>query len=149
MRTARVLTVSQSMLLGGVSGLGGGRVQEGVWFRGGVWSGRCLVLRGVSAPRGLSALGGVWSRRVSGQGGCLLLGGLLWGEVCSWGVSGPGGVWSGAQFLWAGGAHGLGFTWAHSWALSRLLGPVTSLGSSLNNGHSPWASGQLGKAPGP
>ena len=36
-----------------------------------------------------------------------------------------------------------------SWALSRLLGPVTSLGSSLNNRHSPWASGQLGKAPRP
>ena len=40
-------------------------------------------------------------------------------------------------------------SWAHPWALSRLLGPVTSLGSSLNNRHSPWASGQLGKAPGP
>ena len=37
-------------------------------------------------------------------------------------------------------------SWAHLWALSRLLGPVTSLGSSLNDRHSPWASGQLGKA---
>ena len=54
-----------------------------------------------------------------------------------------------AQFLWAGGAHGLGFTWAHPWALTRLLGPVTSLGSSLNARHSPWPSGQQGKAPGP
>ena len=35
-------------------------------------------------------------------------------------------------------------SWAHPWALSRLLGPVTSLGSSLNDRHSPWASGQLG-----
>ena len=40
-------------------------------------------------------------------------------------------------------------SWAHPWALSRLLGPVTSLGSSLNDRHSPWASGQLGKAPRP
>ena len=40
-------------------------------------------------------------------------------------------------------------SWAHPWALSWLLGPVTSLGSSLNARHSPWASGQLGKAPGP
>ena len=40
-------------------------------------------------------------------------------------------------------------SWAHPWALSRFLGPVTSLGSSLNDRHSPWASGQLGKAPGP
>ena len=40
-------------------------------------------------------------------------------------------------------------SWAHHWALSRLLGPVTSLGSSLNDRHSPWASGQLGKASGP
>ena len=38
--------------------------------------------------------------------------------------------------------------WAHPWALSRLLGPVTSLGSSLNDRHSPWASVQLGKASG-
>ena len=30
-----------------------------------------------------------------------------------------------------------------------LLGPVTSLGSSLNARHSPWTSGQLGKAPEP
>ena len=30
-----------------------------------------------------------------------------------------------------------------------LLGLVTSLGSSLNARHSPWTSGQLGKAPGP
>ena len=34
-------------------------------------------------------------------------------------------------------------SWAHPWALSRILGPVTSLGSSLNDRHSPWASGQL------
>ena len=40
-------------------------------------------------------------------------------------------------------------SWAHPWALSRLLGPATSLGSSLNDRHSPWASGQLGKAPRP
>ena len=40
-------------------------------------------------------------------------------------------------------------SWAHPWALSRFLGPVTSLGSSLNDRHSPWASGQLGKAPRP
>ena len=40
-------------------------------------------------------------------------------------------------------------SWAHPWVLSRLLGPVTSLKSSLNDRHSPWASGQLGKAPGP
>ena len=40
-------------------------------------------------------------------------------------------------------------SWAHLWALSRLLGPVTSLGSSLNNRHSPRASCQLGKAPRP
>ena len=40
-------------------------------------------------------------------------------------------------------------SWAHLLALSSLLGPVTSLGSSLNDGHSPWASGQLGKAPRP
>ena len=36
-------------------------------------------------------------------------------------------------------------SWAHPWVLSRLLGPVTSLGSSLNDRH----SGQLGKAPRP
>ena len=59
------------------------------------------------------------------------------------------GFQSWAQFLWAGGAHGLGFTWAHPWTLSRLLGTVTSLGSSLNDRHSPWVSGQQGKAPGP
>ena len=40
-------------------------------------------------------------------------------------------------------------SWAHPWALSMLLGPVTSLGSSLNDRHSPWASRQLGKAPRP
>ena len=40
-------------------------------------------------------------------------------------------------------------SWAHPWALSRLLSPVTSLGSSLNDRHSPWASGQLHKALGP
>ena len=39
--------------------------------------------------------------------------------------------------------------WAHLWVLSRLLGPVTSLGSSLNDRYSPWTSGQLGKAAGP
>ena len=37
----------------------------------------------------------------------------------------------------------------HPWALTRLLGPVTSLGSSLNARHSPWASGQQDKVPGP
>ena len=31
----------------------------------------------------------------------------------------------------------------------RSVSPVTSLGSSLNARHSPWTSGQLGKAPGP
>ena len=30
-----------------------------------------------------------------------------------------------------------------------LLGPVTSLGSYLDAGHSPWTSGQQGKVPGP
>ena len=40
-------------------------------------------------------------------------------------------------------------SWAHPWALSRLLGPVTSLGSSLDDRHSNWASRQLGKAPEP
>ena len=40
-------------------------------------------------------------------------------------------------------------SWAHPWELSRLLGPDSSLGSSLNDRHSPWASGQLGKAPRP
>ena len=40
-------------------------------------------------------------------------------------------------------------SWAHPWALSKLLGPVTSLGSSLNDRHSPWVSWQLGKAPRP
>ena len=40
-------------------------------------------------------------------------------------------------------------SWANPWALSRLLGPVTSLGNSLNNRYSPWVSGQLGKAPRP
>ena len=29
------------------------------------------------------------------------------------------------------------FSWAHPWALSRLLGPVTSLGGSLNDRQSP------------
>ena len=37
-------------------------------------------------------------------------------------------------------------SWTHPWALSRLLGPVTFLESSLNDRHSPWASWQLGKA---
>ena len=39
-------------------------------------------------------------------------------------------------------------SWAHPWALSSLLGPATSLESSLNDRHSPWASRQLDKAPG-
>ena len=55
------------------------------------------------------------------------------------------GFQSWAQFLWAGGAHGLGFTWAHPWALTRVLGPVTSLGSSLDDRHLSlgfWAAGQ-------
>ena len=59
------------------------------------------------------------------------------------------GFQSWAQFLWAGGAHGLGFTWTYPWALSRLLGPVTSRGSSLNDRHSTLASGHQGKAPRP
>ena len=47
------------------------------------------------------------------------------------------GFQSWAQFLWAEGAYGLGFTWAHPWALTRNPGPCNSLGSSLNDWHSP------------
>ena len=79
MRTARVLTISPSMLCTrGVSAPGGRPAPGG-----------CL-LWGVSAP-GVSTLGGLlWG--VSAPGGCLLRGCLVQGVsapgggVCSWGV---------------------------------------------------------------
>ena len=51
------------------------RPYAGVCFRGGVWSGGCLLWGGVSAPGG-SALGGCLL-----QGGCLVQGGLLLGGL--------------------------------------------------------------------
>ena len=55
------------------------------------------------------------------------------------------------------GTFPMGWNSSFSWAWPELipghweglLGLVTSLGSSLNARHSPWAFGQLGKAPGP
>ena len=120
MRTARVLTISPSMLcaggctwsrgvcsLGGVCSEGGCTWSWGVSAPRGVSSPRGVPGPGVSAPRGVCSWGGV-----PGPGGCLLPGGclalggvpslegclvlgvcvcLLWG-VCSRGVSAPGGV---------------------------------------------------------
>ena len=53
----------------------------------GVWSRGC-PLWGVSGPggRGVSGPGVCMLWGVSAPGGCLLQGGLLWGDVCSWGV---------------------------------------------------------------
>ena len=94
MRTSRSLTVSPSMLLWGVSALGG-ICSRGYLLRrsapgGCLLPARCLFL-GVSAPRGcllweVSALGGVCSRGVSAPGGgCLLRGLSAPGGVCSGG----------------------------------------------------------------
>ena len=107
MRTARVLTVSPSMLCagggGGVPGPPGAEhlVPGGVPGPGGTWSGGCLRPGGVwSRGEGCTCSGGVylvqggtWSGSVC-SGGCLLQG--VGGFVPSQrGVSAPGGcTWS-------------------------------------------------------
>ena len=99
MRTARVLTVSPSMLCaGGMSAPGGYLVGWGVpgpgrcllWgvylVWGCTWSGGCL-LWGVYLVLGGVCAGGCLLWGVSAPGGCLLPGGCTWsGGVCSWGV---------------------------------------------------------------
>ena len=107
MRTARVLTVSPSMLCAGGCILWGGvpGPREGVYLVPG--RGVYLVPGGVPGPRGVSALEGVPGPGVSTLGGVCTWswgctwsqgrGCLLWGDVCSgecllWGVSALGGA---------------------------------------------------------
>ena len=77
MRTAHALTVSPSMLYGGVYLVPGGCLLPGVSAPGGVYlvPGGCTWSRGVSTPGGCTrSWGRVCSRRVWSPGGCLLLG---------------------------------------------------------------------------
>ena len=121
MRTARVLTVSLSMLCGGGC----------TWSRGGVpGQGVYLVLGGVPGPRGVCCQG-----VVPGPGGC----------SCSWGgVPGSGGcTWSqgglllGVYLVLVGSAPG-GCTWSRGVPGPRgvylVLGGVCSGGCTWSQG---------------
>ena len=96
MRTARVLTVSHSMLCAR-----GGVCSGGVWTRGvylvpeGLPGKGAPGLGGVSGPRGVYLVpgGGVCPQRVPGPGGC------TW----SWGVSGTGGGVYPGRCTWSQG----------------------------------------------
>ena len=126
MRTARVLTVSLSMLCGGGGGVPGPGVPgpRGVYLvQGATWSSRGVPgpADGVPGPAGgcVPGLGGVPGLEgVPGPGG-YLVGGCTW----SGGVPGPGCVPGsrGVYLVW-----GRGCTW--SWGVPCLGGCAPSLG---------------------
>ena len=109
MRTARVLTVSPSMLcVGAVYLVPGGYLVGGcTWSLGGcTWS-----QRGVPGPRRVSDLGVSDPRGVPGPGGVyLILGGCTWSQ----GAPGPGGC------TWSGGCTS---SWGCTWSLGGVPGP--------------------------